>query len=155
MLGLLGAASGYVVPHCALTGRGGGGAISMNFFSDFLRELDNFADDATNRRLGTGAKFYGKRKSSFYGKDDKQRKKDPAKFDAEEDWRGPGGGSYFKLSKERDEKGRPIGFLTRKEARELEKREEEEKWAAARQSQQMLSGFGDALKKLTDSQEGA
>ena len=41
----------------------------MNFLADFFRELDNFVDDAANRRLGNGAKFYGKRKSSFYGED--------------------------------------------------------------------------------------
>ena len=38
---------------------------SMNFFSDFMAELDAFADDAVGRRMGNGAKFYGKRKSSF------------------------------------------------------------------------------------------
>jgi len=36
-------------------------------------QLDNFADDAAMRRLGNGAKFYGKRRSSFYGKDDADR----------------------------------------------------------------------------------
>ena len=29
------------------------------------------------RRLGNGASFYGKRKSSFYGEDDSNRKADP------------------------------------------------------------------------------
>ena len=92
--------------------------VQLNFFNDFLQELDNFVDDAANRRLGNGAKFYGKRKSSFYGDDDPNRKADPASFDREEDYTGPAGGSYFVLSKERDEQGRPMGFLTRKQARE-------------------------------------
>ena len=52
-------------------------------------------DDAAGRRLGNGAKFYGKRRSSFYGEEDANRKTDPDAFDAEEDWRGPQGGSYF------------------------------------------------------------
>ena len=42
----------------------------------FFEELDAFVDDATARRLGNGAAFYGKRKSSFYGDDDKGRKRD-------------------------------------------------------------------------------
>jgi hypothetical protein len=46
------------------------------FFANFFEELDAFVDDATSRRLGNGAQYYGKRKSSFYGKDDVNRKKD-------------------------------------------------------------------------------
>lgn len=46
------------------------------FFANFFDELDAFVDDATSRRLGNGAQYYGKRKSSFYGKDDANRKKD-------------------------------------------------------------------------------
>jgi hypothetical protein len=42
----------------------------------FFEELDAFVDDATARRLGNGAAFYGKRKSNFYGKEDKGRKRD-------------------------------------------------------------------------------
>jgi len=42
--------------------------------SNFFTELDNFMDDASARRLGAGASFYGKRKSSFYGEDDKMKK---------------------------------------------------------------------------------
>jgi len=42
----------------------------------FFEELDAFVDDATSRRLGNGAQYYGKRKSSFYGKDDSNRKRD-------------------------------------------------------------------------------
>jgi len=43
---------------------------------EFFEELDAFVDDATSRRLGAGSSFYGKRKSSFYGKDDSGRKRD-------------------------------------------------------------------------------
>lgn len=46
------------------------------FFANFFEELDAFVDDATSRRLGNGAQYYGKRKSSFYGKDDINKKKD-------------------------------------------------------------------------------
>lgn len=46
------------------------------FFTNFFEELDAFVDDATSRRLGAGAAFYGKRKSSFYGKDDANKKRD-------------------------------------------------------------------------------
>lgn len=45
------------------------------FFANFFEELDNFVDDATSRRLGAGAQYYGKRKSSFYGKDDTNKKR--------------------------------------------------------------------------------
>ena len=43
---------------------------------EFFEELDAFVDDATSRRLGNGSKFYGKRKSNFYGEKDKDRKLD-------------------------------------------------------------------------------
>ena len=42
--------------------------------SKMFAELDAFMDDASARRLGAGASFYGKRKSSFYGDDDKMKK---------------------------------------------------------------------------------
>ena len=42
--------------------------------SNFFAELDAFMDDASARRLGRCASFYGKRKSSFYGEDDKMKK---------------------------------------------------------------------------------
>ena len=44
------------------------------FFQNFFEELDAFVDDATSRRLGNGAQYYGKRKSSFYGEGDANRK---------------------------------------------------------------------------------
>ena len=43
---------------------------------EFFAELDAFVDDATSRRLGAGASFYGKRKSNFYGENDSGRKRD-------------------------------------------------------------------------------
>ena len=65
------------------------------FFGNFFQELDNFVDDATSRRLGAGAAFYGKRKSSFYGENDSNRKKSQG-FDSTEDYRGPNNAGYFK-----------------------------------------------------------
>ena len=120
--------------------------VRMNWFEKLMKDIDNFADDAVGRRLGNGADFYGKRKSSFYGDEDAKRKADPNAFDAEEDYRGPAGGSYFVLSKERDEKGRPMAFLTRQQAREEKAREEEERWKAAKSQEQVLSSFSDAVR---------
>ena len=37
----------------------------MSFLDDFFQNVDNFIDDATNRKLGGGSTFYGERKSSF------------------------------------------------------------------------------------------
>ena len=68
------------------------------FFAKWLEELDHFVDDAVGRRLGNGAAFYGKRRSGFYGEDDTQRKSDPRVADAEEDFSGPSGGSFFLIS---------------------------------------------------------
>ena len=195
-----------------------------DFFQKLGEELDNFADDATMRRMGNGAKFYGKRKSSFYGEEDSERKKDPQVANPDEDWRGacyhphhtaalsaalypvstslslhpsalarashsaaahrtqperialsrgashsaaahriqpqrialsrslarhgtgPAGGSFFVISKERDEEGRPLKFLTRKEAREEERRGGEEKWEAAKRAQEMSTAFERAMR---------
>jgi len=123
---------------------------SMGFFDNFLTELDNFVDDAANRRLGNGAKFYGKRKSSFYGEEDQGRKADPSVADPEEDWRGPGGGSFFVLSKERDEQGRPMGFLTKKQARDAHAEDEERKWESARKSDDLFASFASAVSDEED-----
>ena len=67
--------------------------------------------------------------------DDQLRKEDPDAFNPEEDFAGaPAGASYFVLSKERDERGRPLRLLTRQEARaEAAQREAE--------SDSVLSGF--------------
>ena len=82
-----------------------------NWFGEQMRELDNFIDDAAGRRLGQGSKFYGKRRSNFYGPNDPQRKKNPYEYDREEDYIGPMTGQFM-LTKERDEKGRPMGSLS-------------------------------------------
>jgi hypothetical protein len=66
------------------------------FFANFFEELDAFVDDATSRRLGNGAQYYGKRKSSFYGENDVNKKKNSGVFDPAEDYRGPSNAGYFK-----------------------------------------------------------
>lgn len=66
------------------------------FFQNFFEELDAFVDDATSRRLGNGAQYYGKRKSSFYGENDVNKKRDRTIADATEDYRGPSNAGYFK-----------------------------------------------------------
>jgi hypothetical protein len=66
-----------------------------NIFSNFFNELDAFVDDATNRRLGNGAAFYGKRKSAFYGEEDFMKKIDNDVPDPTEDYQGPKKAGYF------------------------------------------------------------
>lgn len=73
-------------------------------FKNFFAELDAFVDDATARRLGNGAAFYGKRKSNFYGENDKMKKMDRDLFDMTEDYAGPSTAGYFKWMP--DEEGR-------------------------------------------------
>lgn len=70
------------------SGGGGGGGGFFGAIGDFFNELDAFVDDATSRRLGSGSAFYGKRKSSFYGKNDKNRKSDRDTPDPAEDYQG-------------------------------------------------------------------
>lgn len=57
-----------------------------NPIANFFEELDNFIDDATSRRLGNGAAFYGKRKSSFYGENDSGKKRDNEVADPTGKW---------------------------------------------------------------------
>ena len=64
--------------------------------SNFFQELDAFMDDASARRLGNGAAFYGKRKSNFYGANDKQKKADRDMPDPTEDYQGPTNTGLFK-----------------------------------------------------------
>mmetsp|Transcript_23399 Transcript_23399/g.29172 ORF Transcript_23399/g.29172 Transcript_23399/m.29172 type:complete len:117 (+) Transcript_23399:49-399(+) len=71
----------------------------IGFFKRLGKGLDDMVDDAMMKKLGNGHSFYGKRKSNFYGSDDKNKMKG-----AWEDYSGPQGGSYFKL----DSEGRPI-----------------------------------------------
>mmetsp|Transcript_13165 Transcript_13165/g.18631 ORF Transcript_13165/g.18631 Transcript_13165/m.18631 type:complete len:251 (-) Transcript_13165:52-804(-) len=62
--------SAKAAASCSLHMAGGG-------FGDFLRsvnqELDNFIDDAMDRKLGGGSTFYGERKSSFNGSGTKKK----------------------------------------------------------------------------------
>jgi len=89
------------------------------FFANFLEELDNFVDDATSRRLGNGAAFYGKRKSSFYGNEDGMKKTDNSVTDNTEDYLGPSSSGYFKWME--DENGSMTPVSRRKNVN-LEKR---------------------------------
>mmetsp|Transcript_33973 Transcript_33973/g.69459 ORF Transcript_33973/g.69459 Transcript_33973/m.69459 type:complete len:138 (+) Transcript_33973:56-469(+) len=66
-----------------------------NFFEKLMQDVDNFIDDASSRRLGNGASFYGKRKSSFYGEEDSMKKKDSRREDSSEDYQGPTNSGYF------------------------------------------------------------
>jgi len=75
---------------------------------EFFDELDAFVDDATTRRLGNGSYFYGKRKSSFYGENDRNRKRDRDVFDATEDYRGPSSAGYFKWMPDENGQLRPV-----------------------------------------------
>lgn len=71
------------------------GEKKKGFFGSFFDELDAFVDDATNRRLGNGAAFYGKRKSAFYGEEDFMKKVDKSVPDPLEDYQGPKKAGYF------------------------------------------------------------
>ncbi|KAI2496032.1 hypothetical protein MHU86_18453 [Fragilaria crotonensis] len=82
---------------------------------DFFNELDAFVDDATSRRLGSGSAFYGKRKSSFYGKNDKNRKSDRDMPDPAEDYQGPAKSGYFQwMQDEETGEMKPVTRLKKK-----------------------------------------
>lgn len=81
---------------------------------EFFQELDNFLDDATARRLGNGAAFYGKRKSNFYGKNDKNRKSDPSRPDPLEDFQAPLNGGYFQWMPDENGDLRPVTRMKKK-----------------------------------------
>mmetsp|Transcript_3086 Transcript_3086/g.6842 ORF Transcript_3086/g.6842 Transcript_3086/m.6842 type:complete len:181 (+) Transcript_3086:187-729(+) len=78
--------------------------------SNFFEELDAFVDDATARRLGNGAAYYGKRKSSFYGEKDAMKKEDRDVADSSEDYMVQSGGNYKWIT---DENGqlRPVSRM--------------------------------------------
>lgn len=83
----------------------------FELLKNFGRGLDDMIDDAMMKKLGNGDKFYGKRKSNFYGKDDPGKRSSPD--DASEEYSGPEGGSYFQLDSEGrpvTRRGRPIGW---------------------------------------------
>lgn len=75
---------------------------------DFFQELDNFMDDASARRLGNGAAFYGKRKSNFYGANDKNRKLNSDVPDPTEDYQAPNTGGYFQWMRDENGDMRPV-----------------------------------------------
>lgn len=77
-------------------------------FVKFFEELDAFVDDASARRLGNGAAFYGKRKSKFYGEDDKNKKKDKTAADPTEDYQGPTSTGLFQWIQDEDGQMRPV-----------------------------------------------
>lgn len=80
----------------------------FGFVSNFFEELDAFVDDATNRRMGNGAAFYGKRKSEFYGKEDVRKKKNKNMPDPLEDYQGPKKSGYFQWKKDENGMLRPV-----------------------------------------------
>ena len=80
-------------------------------FGGFFQELDNFMDDAFSRRLGNGATFYGKRKSSFYGNDDKMKKEDAFMPDPTEDYQGPLTGNFKWKYDEESGQWNPVSVL--------------------------------------------
>ena len=89
------------------------------FFANFFQELDAFVDDATSRRLGNGAQYYGKRKSSFYGADDSNKKRDSVVFDPTEDYWAANGAGYFKWMP--DEETGELKPVTRMKEKVIEK----------------------------------
>ena len=78
-----------------------------------MKGVDDFVDDATSRRLGNGSEFYGKRKSSFYGKNDSNKKRNSRVASVDEDYQGPTNTGYFVWKK--DEEGRISPFTKMKQ----------------------------------------
>uniref|UniRef100_A0A7S4AXP5 Uncharacterized protein n=1 Tax=Pseudo-nitzschia australis TaxID=44445 RepID=A0A7S4AXP5_9STRA len=91
----------------------GSGNPVFGAISNFFQELDAFVDDATARRLGNGAAYYGKRKSSFYGSEDSMKKEDRDISDSAEDYMVKSGGNYKWIT---DENGqmRPVSRMKNK-----------------------------------------
>eukprot|EP00542_Grammatophora_oceanica_P009566 CAMPEP_0194033508 /NCGR_PEP_ID=MMETSP0009_2-20130614/6180_1 /TAXON_ID=210454 /ORGANISM="Grammatophora oceanica, Strain CCMP 410" /LENGTH=172 /DNA_ID=CAMNT_0038674217 /DNA_START=8 /DNA_END=526 /DNA_ORIENTATION=+ len=83
-------------------------------FNDWMEEMDAFVDDATSRRLGNGDKFYGKRKSNFYGEKDAGKKKDRNVPDPTEDYQGPSQAGYFKWMPDEDGNLKPVTRMKEK-----------------------------------------
>lgn len=127
-----------------------------DFFSGIGQALDDFADDAMDRKLGNGAAFYGKRKSEFYGKDDDMRKVNPRIARADEDYAGPRNTGYFQLIKD-DEgnmvpvtkmKGREVGkVITQEQTNSDEFREDFKAAAKADGLRQRLQQAFDGSEK--------
>jgi hypothetical protein len=97
--------------------KGGIGGIGGGFFKavgDAFAELDAFVDDASARRLGNGAAFYGKRKSNFYGNSDKNKKVDPSIPDPLEDYQGPTSTGLFMWQQDENGQMRPVTRMKNK-----------------------------------------
>jgi hypothetical protein len=98
--------------------KGGGiGGIGGGFFKavgDVFAELDAFVDDASARRLGNGAAFYGKRKSNFYGDQDKNKKVDRSMPDPTEDYQGPTSTGLFMWKQDENGQMRPVTRMKNK-----------------------------------------
>lgn len=71
------------------------------------------------RRLGQGAKFYGKRRSNFYGSNDKFKKSDRDVADPMEDYQGPVSSGFFKWMPDQSGEWRPV---TRMKQKNLERK---------------------------------
>jgi hypothetical protein len=61
--------------------------------------------------LGNGAAFYGKRKSSFYGEEDKMRKVDSKTPDPTEDYQGPTSSGLFEWRRDETGQMRPVSRM--------------------------------------------
>jgi hypothetical protein len=71
------------------------------------------------RRLGQGAKFYGKRKSNFYGSNDKNKKAVRDLSDPMEDYQGPTSSGFFRWVPDESGEFRPV---TRMKQKNLERK---------------------------------
>lgn len=80
----------------------------LDGINNFFKDLDDFMDDASARRLGNGAAFYGKRKSKFYGKDDKNRKENSNIANPIEDYQAPNTGGYFQWMQDENGEMKPV-----------------------------------------------
>jgi len=98
---------GGVIPLAANSDKNQDGGL-FSAVGNFFKELDSFVDDATNRRLGNGSAFYGKRKSSFYGEADSGRKKDSDVADPTEDYQGPSKSGYFQWVADENGELKPV-----------------------------------------------
>jgi len=99
--------------YSALSAEKEGGGLFQGI-KNMFEELDAFMDDASARRLGNGAAFYGKRRSNFYGEKDKNKKKNRSLFDPTEDYQGPSQSGYFKWMPDENGQMRPVTRMKEK-----------------------------------------
>ena len=91
----------------------------LDAWKDFNQAVDDFVDDAMDRKLGNGASFYGKRKSGFYGEADSMKKEDPRIARADEDYQGPTGSGYFTWGRNEDGRLQPQSRMKKKAVERL------------------------------------